>query len=69
MERSTTFNCYGTFADFITSDTELGFSRRRFDRLNARNLRYTQSELVGFEARLVAFDVDDYRSPTRDVQL
>ena len=60
-------NCR-TFAEFIASDEEL-FVFRRFDRLNARNLLYLQSELIWLEAQLQEMDDDETSNATMDVKL
>ena len=62
------FHNYRTFAEFIASDEEL-LVFRRFDRLNARNLLYLQSELVALEARLKEFDDEDIADGSMDVML
>ena len=68
MEPKETFHNYRTFAEFITSDEEL-FVFRRFDRLNARNLLYLQSELVWLEAQLQEMDDEENSNANMDVKL
>ena len=62
------FHNYSTFADFIATDDELPIFRR-FDRLNARNLLYLQSELIALEAQLQALDYEDIEDGSMDVML
>lgn len=62
------FHSYSTFADFIATDDELPIFRR-FDRLNARNLLYLQSELIALEARLQTLDGEDDKDGSMDVML
>ncbi|KAI9729569.1 MAG: hypothetical protein M1834_006765 [Cirrosporium novae-zelandiae] len=58
--------CYASFADFIASDVELSIFRR-FDRLNARNLLYLQSELLEADNRLTELDEEDNDHQTDDI--
>ena len=60
-------NCR-TFAEFIASDDEL-FVFRRFNRLNARNLLYLQSEMIWLEAQLQEMDDEETSNATMDVKL
>lgn len=60
------FHSHSTFAEFIATDDELPIFRR-FDRLNARNLLYLQSELIALEAQLRALDYDDAKDGSMDV--
>ena len=62
------FHNHSTFADFIATDDELPIFRR-FDRLNARNLLYLQSELIALEAQLQALDYEDVKDGSMDVML
>ena len=62
------FHSYSTFADFIATDDELPIFRR-FDRLNARNLLYLQSELITLEAQLQTLDGEDDKDGSMDVML
>lgn len=68
MDPKEAFHNYRTFADFIASDQEL-FVFRRFDRLNARNLLYLQSELIWLEAQLQEMDDEEASNATMDVKL
>lgn len=68
MDPKEAFHNCRTFAEFIASDEEL-FVFRRFDRLNARNLLYLQSELIWLEAQLQEMDDDDTNNATMDVRL
>ena len=68
MDGKNVLHGYGTFADFIATDDEL-FIFRRFDRLNARNLLYLQSELIALEKQFSEFDVEDIEDGSKDVIL
>ena len=62
----TPFHSHSTFAEFIATDDELPIFRR-FDRLNARNLLYMQSELIALEAQFQGLDYDDAQDGSMDV--
>ena len=68
MDGNESFHSYRTFADFIATDDEL-FVFRRFDRLNARNLLYLQSELIALETQLSEYDSEDIKDGSKDVIL
>ena len=68
MDEKKSFHGYRTFAEFIATDDEL-FVFRRFDRLNARNLLYLQSELIALEKQLSEYDSEDIEDGSKDVIL
>ena len=68
MDGKNILHGYRTFADFIATDDEL-FIFRRFDRLNARNLLYLQSELIALETQLSKYDSEDIEDGRKDVIL
>ena len=68
MDRKKSFHGYRTFAEFIATDDEL-FVFRRFDRLNARNLLYLQSELIALEKQLSEYDSEDIEDGSKDAVL
>ena len=65
MDGKNILHGYRTFADFIATDDEL-FIFRRFDRLNARNLLYLQSELIALETQLSKYDSEDIEDGSKD---
>lgn len=60
------FHSHSRFAEFIATDDELPIFRR-FDRLNARNLLYLQSELIVLESQFQALDYNDIEDGNMNV--